>query len=400
MNKRNKMKETLFLFAITILLKSASVCAQILPNQSYQMGKASVSITHNTILVNTGKIERQWRWTDHGLLTIALRDVQSNKSFPLVKKPLQCDWNLPGAISDSTSKAKLIALKIREGNDDGFINKYIEVSTTIRYEKAHLTLQQVIWVFPNAPGIRTQLRIKACQGFNPKGIISEEGTRVYYGNTLSVPSGQSAYLPLDLSVKNQRRYWGYYNDPGARHDQSRDMLKEQVVLGYPVFQDEDISWASGVSVDYGDRGVMLVKESPKCVNQQGHNTGSFYTGPQGVKVTGWGLKPSEFVTDRFRECWATWTILYTKGNDGMQFALKQFDRIRYPVFPERDEMIINDTWGPANPGGQQFAKEAYLLKEIPLLADLGIDVLRIDDGWQKNPWKGDKEEFLPRYEDG
>jgi len=201
-------------------------------------------------------------------------------------------------------------------------------------------------------------------------------------------------------VKNQRRYWGYFNDPGSRHDQSRDMLKEEVVVGYPVFQDEDINWASGVCTEYGDEGVMVVKESHKCVNQQGHNTGSFYAGPRGLFVTGWGLNPDEIVSDRFRECWANWTIVYSGGNDGMQLALKQFDRARYPVFPERDIMIINDTWGPANPGGGQFAQEDYLLKEIPLLSDLGVDVLRIDDGWQINPWGGEKEVFRPSYPDG
>lgn len=145
---------------------------------------------------------------------------------------------------------------------------------------------------------------------------------------------------------------------------------------------------------------MIVKESHKCVNQQGHNTGSFYAGPKGLFVTGWGLNPNEIVPDRFRECWANWTIVYSGGEDGMQLALKKFDRTRYPVFAERDIMIINDTWGPANPGGGQFAAEDYLLKEIPLLADLGVDVLRIDDGWQINPWGGEKEVFRPSYEDG
>ncbi|WP_262497521.1 hypothetical protein [Parabacteroides timonensis] len=38
------------------------------------------------------------------------------------------------------------------------------------------------------------------------------------------------------------------------------MLKEEVVVGYPVFQDEDINWASGVCTEYGDDEVMVVKE--------------------------------------------------------------------------------------------------------------------------------------------
>jgi len=309
-----------------------------------------------------------------------------------------CDWNLPGAI-DLNSKAEFISLDVRESDDDGFISPHLEVITQFRYDSARLEIQHVVWIFPDAPGIRTQLRVKAMDGFNPERLPECETIRNYFGHNLSVPSGQTEYVPLDFSVRNERLYWGYYNDPGSRHDQSRDMLKEERVVGYPVFQDEDINWASGVGVDYNGNGLCIVKESHKCVNQQGHNTGSFYVGPKGLSLTGWGLQPKEILSDRFRECWATWTIVYSGGNDGMQFALKRFDRARYPVFPDRDLMIINDTWGPANPGGAQFTKEDYLLKEIPILADLGVDVLRIDDGWQINPWGGDKEVFLPNYPD-
>jgi hypothetical protein len=174
------------------------------------------------------------------------------------------------------------------------------------------------------------------------------------------------------------------------------------VTGYPVFLTEDNNWASGLSVEYnnGNEGVCVVKESPKCVNQQAHYTGSFYSGPDGLAVTGWGLTPDEILTDRFRECWATWTILWTGGNDGLQLALKQFDRARYPVFHERDMFILSNTWGPANPGGAQFTEENYLMKEIPALARLGIDVMQIDDGWQKSGGGPDARSFSPKYKNG
>ena len=395
-----KMKKKTFWAGVCcILLCGPPTQAQSLPaGLNKHLGNAAVRVDGDTLIASTGQIERKWVLTPAGLKTHSVTDLTRHRTWGK-ETPVACDWDLPGAIGPD-SRATLVSLDVRKSDDDGFINPHLEVVTQFRYDSAHLELQHVVWLFPDAPGLRVQLRAKALEGFNPEGLPESESTRNYYGHTLSVPSGRAEYLPLDYSLPNQRRYWGYYNDPGSRHDQSRDMLREEVVVGYPVFQDEDINWASGISTEYGDEGVIVVKESHKCVNQQGHNTGSFYAGPKGLFVTGWGLTPSEIVPDRFRECWANWTIVYAGGNDGMQLALKRFDRARYPVFPERDIMIINDTWGPANPGGAQFAQEDYLLKEIPLLADLGIDVLRIDDGWQINPWGGDKEVFRPSYPDG
>lgn len=396
MNRKN-------LFITVLLLAStvSGVSSQVLPQISKRLGNAHVVVSGDTLIARTGKVERKWVLETQGLATVSLKDMWTGREWCKAEKAFNSDWNLPGAIENDT-RADFVSLLVRKANDDKFTNDYLEVVTRFKYDSARLEVEHVVWVFPDASGIRTQLRVKALDGFDPKGLPEAETTRSYYGNTMAVPSARAEYLPLDYSVRNRRRYWGYYNDPGTRHDQSKDMLKEEVVVGYPVFQNEDIHWASGISTEYGehaDEGVVVVKESHKCVNQQGHYTGSFYAGPQGLSVTGWGLKPGEIATDRFRECWANWTIVFTGGNDGMQMALKSFDRKRYPVYPQRDIMIINDTWGPANPGGAQFAQEEYLLREIPLLADLGIDVLRIDDGWQINPWGGDKEVFLPSYPD-
>ncbi|WP_288200629.1 hypothetical protein [uncultured Parabacteroides sp.] len=395
------MKKNTFILLGGLLLGCVTVLsAQTLPaNFEKHLKSASVSVSGDTLIASTGKMERKWILNEAGLRTVSVKDLSVNKEWGKEQPNVVCDWDLPGAITP-TSKAVLKDIEAKVSDDDGFINEHLEIVTTFQYDSARLELQHVVWLFPDANGLRTQLRVKALEGFKSEGLPEKETSRNYFGHTLSVPSGRVEYLPLDYSVKNQRRYWGYYNNPGSRHDQSRDMLKEEVVVGYPVFQDEDINWASCVSSEYENEGVIVVKESHKCVNQQGHNTGSFYAGPQGLFVTGWGLNPNEIVSDRFRECWANWTIVYSGGEGGMQLALKKFDRTRYPVFAERDIMIINDTWGPANPGGGQFAAEDYLLKEIPLLADLGVDVLRIDDGWQINPWGGEKEVFRPSYEDG
>jgi hypothetical protein len=386
-----------------LLYFAAFMRASGLPEgQKAEYKNARVAYEHDSLKVSTGRIERTWKWTGNGLLTISIRNQITGKEYAGKSGKYSCDWNLPGSLTDS-SDAELKDLKITVNDDDGFTNKHLQVITTIRYPGAKLEVQHVICVFSDAPGVRTQLRIKAMESFSPVGLPDNDGKRMDSGHWISVPGARSEYLPLDFSIENARRYWGYYNNPGSRHDPAREMLEETLVTGYPLFLTEENNWASGLSIEYnrGSDGICIVKESPKCVNQQAHNTGSYYSGPDGVEVTGWGLAPIEIIRDRYRECWATWTIVWTQGNDGMQLALKQFDRARYPVFPERDMFILSNTWGPADPDGARFTDEAYLMREIPSLSKIGVEVIQIDDGWQKG--KGRYNEamgFVPKYKNG
>ena len=385
---------------LTGTLEPATPAKSALPQDlALTLGKASVLVKDNDLTVSTGRMSRTWTWNKHGLQTTSLKDLASGRDYAVKTPARQCDWDLPGAIGD-TAAAKLVSVTAREDDDSGFSTKHIEVVATIRYPLAKLEIQHVVWAFPDATGLRTQLRVKALAGFNPKGLPEKESTYGDCGATFLKPSARADYLPLDFAVQNERLYWGYYNNPGNRHDQSQDMLKEQTVKGWPIFLREDIDWASGVAVKYGEAGVIVVKESPKTVNQPAHYTGAFYAKPWGLAVTGWGLTPSEIVPDRFRECWATWSILYQGGDDGLQLALKQFDAARYPVFPARDAIILANTWGPANPGGAQFTSEGFVLKELPLLGELGVDVLQIDDGWQKAGGGPGASGFLPKYKNG
>lgn len=74
----------------------------------------------------------------------------------------------------------------------------------------------------------------------------------------------------------------------------------------------------------------------------------------------------------------------------MQLALKQFDRTRYPVDLERDMHILIDTWGSDWQNedydkiyGRQNSAFPVVEREIKSAANLGIDIVRIDDGWQE-----------------
>lgn len=57
MNKKNKMKETLFLFVITILLKSANVCAQILQGKTIELENIETNEKSQQMISTEGQAE-------------------------------------------------------------------------------------------------------------------------------------------------------------------------------------------------------------------------------------------------------------------------------------------------------------------------------------------------------
>lgn len=139
----------------------------------------------------------------------------------------------------------------------------------------------------------------------------------------------------------------------------------------------------------GREGFCLVKESHKCANQQGVNTGGFQCDSRGVASTGWGPAPADILTKRFRSCWASWAVVYDGGDDGRELAIKTFDRQRYPVDPERDIYIMANTWGSGGDKSESLeaSREENILNQIESCQDLGIDVQQIDDGWQGNQYE-------------
>ena len=153
---------------LTGTLEPAAPAKAALPQDLAQtLGKASVQVKENDLTVSTGRMSRTWTWNKHGLLTISLKDLASGRDYAVKAPTRQCDWDLPGAIGD-TSAAKLISVTAREDDDSGFSTKHIEVVATIRYPQAKLEIQHVIWAFPEATGLRTQLRSRRCLASIPR----------------------------------------------------------------------------------------------------------------------------------------------------------------------------------------------------------------------------------------
>ncbi len=74
-------------------------------------------------------------------------------------------------------------------------------------------------------------------------------------------------------------------------------------------------------------------------------------------------------------------VAYRGGRVGFTRAMQGFQRALRNYRPERDGLFLSNTWGDRSRDAR--INEAFLLKEVAAGALLGVDIVQIDDGWQK-----------------
>lgn len=74
-------------------------------------------------------------------------------------------------------------------------------------------------------------------------------------------------------------------------------------------------------------------------------------------------------------------VPYTGGKVGRIRAATDFQRARRAYVSGRDGQFLTNTWGDGN--RDACINEAFLMREVAAGAELGVDVIQIDDGWQK-----------------
>jgi hypothetical protein len=325
--------------------------------------------------VSTGLLVRHWTVCQQGLATILLRDERTGSD--LVRSPdnTSPDWQL-FALSDTANPSELTEATHEIVPASTFTCEHLLVSMYFRVPSQDLGIRYAISVYPGACGLRTELSCKALAPIQPGRYPSW------------LLESHSERLPLETSLTT-RHLVGYYNDTQHRYHPDLSILKEETVTGV-VGRCEVHDWANLIALENASgEGLALIKESHKCVNQTGIDTGNFKVYPDAVVSTGLGLKshygdPHWVSEDCYRPAWATWCLAYNGGELGRQQAVKEFDATRYPFRFERDALITSNTWGSRGAGqhSQAAANEKDVLVEIERAARLGIDCVQIDDGWQ------------------
>lgn len=373
------------ILSISILFCSTFIHAEVLPKLNSSFDNAKAYTKSNRLIVSTGEMERSWIWTGKGLSTIQIKN--NSGEVVAINSDAPADWDL-----GELGEGKLISLKAFRDDDEHFTTEHLTVEAEIEY--GNLILKYEIWAYPGAPGLRTQIWLKT-----QNGDKLEDGALV---------PGISEAIKL-AGTPEEVIAFGYQAGLKADVEPYEILTKENI----PKNGSSEIT--SGLIAAGGKGGLILMKESHIHTDMhEALETGGFVRKENHLIVTGLGLRPHDLADDEYKFCWANWLILYQGNELDAQMQLKRFDRIRYPVHPERDVFIMANTWGSEDKQDQCWykAREENVLIEIEVAAELGVDILQIDDGWQirkgENSWlpaaKGPTQPYkngaLPQLFDG
>ena len=118
----------------------------------------------------------------------------------------------------------------------------------------------------------------------------------------------------------------------------------------------------------GGDGVAFFRQGPLPHARAG-DSADWHVDPGRMKV---GVLSSAYPCVRVR---------YRGGKAGRVRAATDFHRMFRPYVPGRDGLFLSNTWGDGNQDA--CVNERFLRGEIAAGSELGVDVIQIDDGWEK-----------------
>jgi len=204
------------------------------------------------------------------------------------------------------------------------------------------TVQKVsLWIFPKASGVLID------QNEEEESVVGEE--------TLMLD-------PLHLRISEVTLM--------DQTDKHNELVSEREWLLMPNEMSFDVQGCVlGAENVIDNSGLVFLKLAPLPHARQNKEEIDFHVDPLARSI------------DSFFNGYPVAVLGYRGGRIGRTRALHAFQRCLREYRPGRDGLFLSNTWGDRSRDAR--INEAFLLKEVEAGAALGVDVVQIDDGWQK-----------------
>lgn len=227
----------------------------------------------------------------------------------------------------------------------------------------------VIWVFPDAAGVLQERGLAAGQG---AVAAAPSGSAASGVELADMKSGQGsmpvagaetfAFAPQHLRVTQVSLM--------DQTDNHNELVWEREWLLMPNEAKFDVQGCVlAVENALNDSGLVFLKLAPLPHARPDKRAADFNVNPGGRTVAS------------FFNGYPVAVLGYRGGRAGRTRALHAFQRCLREYRPGRDGLFLSNTWGDRSRDAR--INEAFLLKEVEAGAALGVDVVQIDDGWQK-----------------
>lgn len=339
-------------------------------------------LSNDTFCIGNNLIERKFLWNEGNLITLSITDKENQQIWE--NQHQAADFFVP----KQKQQANKSSWSIREV-ETPISSLHTEV--TVEYTLEKLEIRRVFRIYPDCPaiGIDTYLKGKA----NGSWIVQDADLGVWRYLDFKGVLSQKDEIPLMDQISLPGRHWKL--DAIEFHDNS-DSYNTFVQPSSVISYHENIYKGNLLFFHNmeNDKSLFYLKESPLEKSQLAYPKADFIAHFGHIKPIGLGLFASDIQPDEWVKAYSV-VLGVSAGDEYSRLkALHSYLKGKRKVDPERDEMIVMNTWGDR--AELSRLTEEFCFRQMEACAQLGISHFQIDWGWQEGANKEGLGKWTPK----
>lgn len=309
------------------------------------------------LVIGNSKIRRSFRMDSGYPQAEEIRNVKTGYNWVNSIQPV-------AAFSIGSPWTELPVIQIQTAVDNRHHMSENHLSVNVSFTKAHESVRWNFRIYPCMPFITTELYLR----LNEQQIEPEKGCPMQLPGNDTIEAFNIKERHVKMEVLQYADETDYEDTLIRSIPQRHYWYEKKAYLGNGYLFDAYLS---------GEQ-LFLQKESllPRWWDEEGPQ---LCTDGNLLQMCGSGTMGCELPADEEIPCYGC-TIGVGSGDD-LKRAYASYYRQEYSGYKKKIPYIMSNTWGDRN---QDTAlSEEFILQELETASQIGVDVLQIDDGWQK-----------------
>ncbi len=327
-------------------------------------------IQNDTLVMQNSRIRRSFVWNNGHLMTVSLQDRLNRTKWRSGSLAPDCFW--PG-VPDSSEQGTL-QLAVEPATP----RLSARLQVTVIAEFGAFSVKRIFRIYPDCPAIGCDYYLKGivqADWFDAKAN-SDALESIEFLSKFSQHPRIPVLDRLAFSGPHWRASAVRFFD---RTDVNNNLVEEQSFLSFLKWQ------AAAGNIFFAqhrlnNQALFMLKEAPCSDVQLAYPGADFLFRNGEFLAVGPGVTPSELSQEVWLRCYSLVVGVAAGDKRSQMQALRTYqDRIRIRK-PERDLMLMMNTWGDRNRDAR--LGEGFALRELQAGHRLGISHFQLDDGWQ------------------
>jgi alpha-galactosidase len=325
-------------------------------------------LVKDTLVVGNQLIERKFIWNNGNLITHSLTD-KSSKQVWLNRSKIP-DFHI--AKDTNVSNGSYVSKEIKE---TAIHSGYLAVETG--FSLGTLSIKKVYRVYDNSPAIACDIYLKGSTN------VTFDGKAGSVADMKNIEFAEDMKSKQMTAILDQIKLDGFHWQTKIVEffdvtDWNNNLVQEKSIIPYrKTFHRGNLLLAHNME---NNKGFFFLKEAPTSSVQLAYNGYDFTTDFGHFTTAGLGLTANDIKVDEWTKAYSVVIGVYSGSEFQQLSALRSYQKNIRKLLPQRDEMVMMNTWGDRSQDSK--VNEKFSLMEVEKAAQLGISHFQIDDGWQ------------------